>query len=291
VWWRAALAASVALIGIGAVCAQPKASGINWSPRGINTDSVFGRADNRIQDRRLLNLLAETEFVLNAGNSIRVGSRHGPFSAALPECADGVDDRFSGKKQTSLAVAHSESQVESLLTSLLLHFQHVISRTVEIVMIWSAEHKCSRRGADCRRVAGIFQRKPNIDSQISRLLSDYRTVKFGDDGNPGALGGSECFLKRVIGFKQNGGAYYGSYEEKRSPKDKPFGEARDWITLPKPPPWLWQFLLCAAGFFSLLGLILSPNAQPAPALRNALSLGLYLLGIALAILAIPAFLR
>jgi hypothetical protein len=36
---------------------------------------------------------------------------------------------------------------------------------------------------------------------------------------------------------------------------------------------------------------LSPNAQPAPALRNALSLGLYLLGIALAILAIPAFLR
>ena len=83
--WRAAFAASVALIGIGAVCAQPKASGINWSPRGINAHSVFGRANNRIQDRRLLNLLAETEFVLNAGNNIRVGLLTA-VSFALPEC-------------------------------------------------------------------------------------------------------------------------------------------------------------------------------------------------------------
>jgi hypothetical protein len=85
----------------------------------------------------------------------------------------------------------------------------------------------------------------------------------------------------MVCFPQYASVNHGPSEEKSGPDYKPFGQSNNWIALPKPPPWLRASLLGAALICLFLGFVTLPNTQPAPPLRNRLSLTLYLIGAAL----------
>ena len=289
-WRRTAWAASVVLIGIGTVGTQPKVRGINWGPGRINADSVVSRTGDCVQDRRLLNLLPETEFVLNTSNKVRISLYDGAFSATLPDHAKSAVHYFIRKQNITLAVSHGEIHSERLIAALLLDFQNVVGRWVEKTDWFTnrpAKHERDWSHANSGRMTRISQRDSDVGSQIFGLLSYNGTAEFGRDGYPRALGGSESFLKRIVGFKQNCGAYYRADEEKCGPCDKPSSETVNWLRLLKPPKSFWSRLLffCFPGIASLIAGFVFLNG---PHRRLEIGAVLYFGGMAL--IAIGAFL-
>jgi hypothetical protein len=127
-------------------------------------------------------------------------------------------------------------------------------------------------------VAVILPFYEERSSHIAARGASYSPMRIAE------LNEYECSLpgpKRAVRFPQYPCANYGSDEKKSGPNYKPFRQPDNRIALPKPPPWLGASLLVAALACLFLGLITLPNTQPAPPLRNRLSLALYLIGATL----------
>lgn len=138
---------------------------------------------------------------------------------------------------------------------------HAISRSVSYVC-------CHQRSAQL--LAGFWVEMLNVNYEVSPQLL-LRSISQG-----------------FIGLPQNHTTENGRHEQKESIDREPFSEPSNRFRLPKPPPWLWPFLLGAACMCGLLSFVLFPESQPAPSTRNRVSLLLYLFGIGLALAAIPA---
>ncbi len=146
---------------------------------------------------------------------------------------------------------------------------------------------CANSDANSGRFASISQFKFYL--HVNAILTNAKIVYGTEfDGNPRPLSGEQSFIERVVSFPENSGAHNRPNEKKGSPENEPFGKASYRIVLPQPPPWLWYGLLSAAALCSLFSFVLLPDFQPTPTIRNRISLILYLLGITLAVAAIPA---
>jgi hypothetical protein len=145
---------------------------------------------------------------------------------------------------------------------------------------------------------GVFQDEvnPNASAVITLICEVARNC--GDHISPRPLIGlhgvqltlhdSKLFTERQVSDYQRNYAANGCDKKQAGPHDKPLREASDRITLSEPPKWHWLGFLSLAAMCCLSGVILAPNVQPAPRLRNCISAGLYLFGLALAVAAIPA---
>jgi hypothetical protein len=234
-------------------------------------------------------LVTEGKVIIHATDNpnIESGLIAGNFSGAL-ECIVNSNRPFNLFLSGAECVLRFDDVIwkYTITNAQIVIFQfHLFARTGLPLGVWDVKRPasnieiilncCPNRRGSARILKTVFDDKGEAVLITDLDIPDGHCA----DCEPRALINLKSFAQGGICFPQYERTNYSPDEETRGPNNKPFREANNWVTLPKPPPWLKAILLVAAITCLFLGFVTLPNAQPVSPSHNRLSLALYLIGV------------